>query len=400
VREYREDNRFYILSQPIKTRNIKPIFLICFQMKSKLSQQKLNRFLVSTTLICLFFTGIRAQTQSFKVGIAGLNHDHIYNILNAYKKGQVNIVGIAEPSKELQKKFGKQFNLPDSVFFDDLKTMVLARKPAIVLGYNAVAKHVDVVEVCAPLGIPVMVEKPLAATLEQAKRIEALANKYNITVLTNFETTWYPSFQKVYDIVNKDSIGAIRKMVAHDGHQGPREIGCSEAFLSWLTDPVLNGAGALNDFGCYGADLMTWLMHGQKPLAVTAIARHYKPDVYPKVEDDASIVVEYPGATGFIEGSWNWPFSIKDLEVFGQTGYIHALNGTDLIMRLRENIKSTPIAPPLIAPQNDPVAYFDAFLQKSIKTDDDRSSLKYNMIVMEILDAAKRSIKEGKRIVL
>ena len=59
-------------------------------------------------------------------------------------------------------------------------------------------------------------------------------------------------------------------MVVHDGHQGPKEIGCSKEFLAWLTDPVLNGAGALNDFGCYGADLMTWLMHGQKPIAVTA----------------------------------------------------------------------------------------------------------------------------------
>lgn len=361
----------------------------------------INKSSVTTAFVALAcFFAVSVHAQSSRVGVAGLNHDHIYNILNAYSKGQVNIVGIAEPNRQLWKKYGQQFHLPDSLFFDDLKTMVAARKPAIVLGYNAVANHVDVVEVCAPLGIPVMVEKPLAATLEQAKRIEALANKYHTDVLTNYETTWYPSFQKVYDVVNKDSIGAIRKMVAHDGHQGPREINCSPEFLSWLTDPVLNGAGALNDFGCYGANLMTWLMHGQKPIAVIAIARHYKPDVYPKVEDDASVVVEYPGATGFIEGSWNWPFGIKDLEVFGQTGYIHAFDKDNLTMRLRENIKSVPVAPPLTAPENDPVVYFNAYLQKNITGDDTRSSLKYNMIVMEILDAAKRSIKEGKRITL
>ena len=101
-------------------------------------------------------------------------------------------------------------------------------------------------------------------------------------VLVNYETTWYPSYHDVYNIIESDSIGKIKKMVFHDGHQGPKEIGCSPQFLQWLTDPVTNGAGALNDFGCYGADLMTWLMHGEKPLAVTAITRHYKTNIYPK----------------------------------------------------------------------------------------------------------------------
>jgi len=340
-----------------------------------------------------------ASAQKLKVCVAGLNHDHIYNILNAYKNGQVDIIGIAEPNQELWKKYGKQFNLPESVFYTDLKTMLKGKKPDAVLGYNAVANHVDIVEVCAPLGIPVMVEKPLAATLVQAKRIEELANRYHIKVLTNFETTWYPSYQDVYTSVNNDSIGTIKKMVVHDGHQGPKEIGCSKEFLAWLTDPVLNGAGALNDFGCYGADLMTWFMHGQRPIAVTAIARHYKPEVYPKVEDDATILVEYPGATGQIEASWNWPFSIKDLEVFGEHGYYHAPNGTDITSRMRENKKGAKTAPALAAPINDPLVYLSAALKGEI-TADDQSSLKYNMIVVEILDAAKRSIKEGKRIVL
>ena len=282
-------------------------------MLKRFTESRYNH-LFFTAILVGFITFANAQ-GTFRVGIAGLNHDHIYNILNDYSKGKVNIVGIAEPDKHLQEKYGKQFHLPDSLFFIDLKTMVAKRKPEIVLGYNAVANHVDIVEVCAPLGIPVMVEKPLSATLDQANRIQSLSSRYHTQVLTNYETTWYPSFQSVYDIVNKDSIGAIRKMMVHDGHQGPREIGCSKEFLSWLTDPVLNGAGALNDFGCYGADLMTWLMRGQKPIAVTAVARHYKPDLYPKVEDDVTVVVEYPSATGLIEASWSWPFGIKDLEV-------------------------------------------------------------------------------------
>ncbi len=378
------------------------IFLYSTKMKTKLFIKSMNcckSVVLSAALIGISITASRAQAP-LRLGVAGLNHNHVYNILNKYRDGKADIVGIAEPNKALWAKFGKIFHIPDSLFFTDLKTMVLKKKPDAVLGYNAAANHVDIVEVCAPLGIPVMVEKPLAATLVQAVRIRELAEKYHIKVLTNFETTWYPSNWDIYNTVNTGSIGPVRRMVAHDGHQGPKEIGCSEEFLAWLTDPVLNGAGALNDFGCYGADLMTWMMHGERPIAVTAIARHYKPDVYPKVEDDATVIVEYHGATGEIEGSWNWPFSIKDFEVFGATGYLHALDTSHIVSRMRENIKGAKNVEPLAAPINDPIVYLTAVLHHQIPGTDDLSSLKYNIIVMEILGAAKRSINEGRRIVL
>ncbi|WP_170971143.1 Gfo/Idh/MocA family protein [Ilyomonas limi] len=364
---------------------------------------KLSFSCLQKLIIVLFIMGISinlSAQQPISVVVAGLNHDHVHGILSQYKKGTVNIIGIAEPDKQLQQKFSKLYHLPDSLFFDDLQKLLTAKKPDAVLGYNAVANHLQIVEICAPLGISVMVEKPLAATLEQAKQMEALANKYYIKVLTNYETTWYPSYQDVYNTVSNGGIGQIKRIVAHDGHQGPKEIGCSTDFLSWLTDPVLNGAGALNDFGCYGADLMTWLMHGSKPIAVTAITRHYKTDVYPKVDDDATVLVEYPTATGQIEASWNWPFSIKDLEVFGETGYLHALDKEHINSRMRENIKDAKIAQPLPVPINDPISYLTAVLQHKISGQNDQSSLQYNMIVMEILDAAKRSAATGKRVVL
>jgi predicted dehydrogenase len=38
--------------------------------------------------------------------------------------------------------------------------------------------------------------------------------------------------------------------------------GCSKEFTNWLTDPIQNGEDIV-DFGCYGANIMTWLMDGQ-----------------------------------------------------------------------------------------------------------------------------------------
>jgi predicted dehydrogenase len=360
---------------------------------------RVTKLLMLSVFFFSFLMNSNAQ-QKLRVVVAGLNHDHVYNILHAYKEGRVEIVGIAEPNKALWKKFGDEYQLPDSLFSTNLKTLLQSKKPDAVLGYNEVSGHVDIVKICAPLHVPVMVEKPLAATLQQAQEIEALAKKYNDMVLVNYETTWYPSIADVYHTVESDSLGTIKKMVFHDGHQGPKEIGCSPQFLAWLTDPVKNGAGALNDFGCYGADIMTWMMHGQKPIAVTAITRHYKTGEYPKVDDDATILVEYPGATGLIEASWNWPFSIKDMEVFCETGYLHALDNVNITSRKREKIVSSKIADPLPAPNNDPLIYLAAVLDHQLTGTNDLSSLNYNMIVMQILDAAKRSAALGKRIEL
>lgn len=374
----------------------KPMSFTFYSFSSSRAFFKKWSYLLISLSIC---THTLAQT-TIKVIVAGLNHDHVHNILKAYTNNQISIIGIAEPNKALWKKYGALYHLPDSLFSDNLQNLLKTKKPDAVLGYNEIAGHLGIVQICAPLHIPVMVEKPLAATLQQAKEIEALSKQYNCPVLTNYETTWYPSYHSVYNTVQTDSLGKIKKMVFHDGHQGPKEIGCSPEFLSWLTDPVLNGAGALNDFGCYGADLMTWLMHGQRPIAVTAVTRHYKPNVYPKVDDDATIVVEYPSATGLIEGSWNWPFSIKDMEVFCETGYLHALDNTNITSRKREKVLGSEQATALLSPINDPITYLTAVLHHQLTATNDLSSLPVNMIAMEILEAAKRSAASGKRIVL
>ncbi|PWT95722.1 MAG: oxidoreductase [Bacteroidetes bacterium] len=341
---------------------------------------------------------LSSTAQILKVAVAGLNHDHAYGIMNQFKNGQVIIIGIAEPDKNLADKYKKRFQLPDSIFFSSLDELLKHKKPDAVLAYNAIVDHLSVVEACAPKGISVMVEKPLSTTVEDADKMAALAKKYNIKLLTNYETTWYPTNHQVYSIVNsQNSIGSIRKMVVHSGHQGPKEIGCSPEFLSWLTDPVKNGGGAIIDFGCYGANLMTWLMRGQVPIAVTAVTKRIKPDIYPKVDDDATILLEYPDATGIIEASWNWPYGIKDLEVFSQSAYLHALNANVLEEKQKDSLYKVNVNP---APYRDNLIYLAAALKGEINETNDLSSLENNLIVVRILDAARRSAREGKRIEL
>ncbi len=359
------------------------------------------RILVSglLTLGWLASATIKANAQPLlKVGVAGLNHDHVNNIMHQFRDGEVMIVGIAEADKQLVKKYRDIFHLPDSLFYSDLELMLDHIKPDVVLAYNAIADHLGVVEACAPRHLPVMVEKPLATTEADARRIADLARQYHVQVLTNYETTWYKSNQQVYRMIHEgNSIGDIVKMVVHDGHQGPVEIGCSPDFLKWLTDPVKNGGGAVMDFGCYGANLMVWLMDGKTPVSVSCVTHQIKPDIYPKVDDDATIMLEYPKATGLIEASWNWPYGIKDLEVFGKKGYLHALNANELVRRDTTVYRPVGLEPYVY---RDNIQYLHAVLKEGLDPGHDLSSLDNNLVVVKILSAARESAKTGKKIML
>ena len=361
-----------------------------------LLKKYVRQFSVAVSLLLMIASCSFAQP--LKVGVAGLSHDHVNGLLHQYKNGEVIIIGIAEADEQLVKRYQKNFQLPDSIFYKTVDEMLEHIHPDAVLAYNAIADHLSVVEACAPKGISVMVEKPLATTVKQTERMASLVKQYHIQLLTNYETTWYSSNQQVFEMVNEQNlIGHIRKMVVHDGHQGPKEIGCSKDFLAWLTDPVKNGGGALMDFGCYGADLMTWLMNGKAPVAVTAVTQHIKPNIYPKVDDDATILLEYPGTTGIIEASWNWPFGIKDLEVFGEKSYLHALNSNTIEERDSTNYYKVDVKP---AHYKDNLSYLAALLKGEVHLVNDPSSLENNLIVVRILEAARESAKQGKRIML
>lgn len=349
-------------------------------------------------LIFLFMTFSVSAQKILKVAVAGLAHDHVHGILNQYKKGEVIIVGIAESDEQLVQRYKKTYQLPDSLFFKTLQTLLDQKHPDAVLAYTPINEHIVVVEICAPRRISVMVEKPLATTVKDAERMVALAKQYQIQVLTNYETTWYSSNQQIFEMVHAEHLlGEIRKMTVHDGHEGPKEIGCSPDFLSWLTDPVKNGGGALMDFGCYGANMMVWMMNGKPPVSVMAVTHHLKPAIYPKVEDDATILLEYPDATGIIEASWDWPFGIKDFEVFGTAGYLHALNGNTLEQRTKDKYENIPVK---TANYTNNIIYLADVLSGKIDPRNDLSSLENNIIVVRILEASLQSAREGKKISL
>jgi predicted dehydrogenase len=324
---------------------------------------------------------LAAQEPKFRVAVLGTEHGHVTGFLNAAKKRtDIEVVGPI-PFQDRQK--------------------LRSEKVEAVASFTSTDRHLECARLCAELKLPLMMEKPLATTNEDAREMAKLSASAGIPIFVNFETTWYKSHAELWRFFKEQkAAGRIRKMVAMDGHAGPKEIGVGPEFLGWLTDPIRNGAGALFDFGCYGANLMTWMMDNQRPLRVFASVKRNKPEIYARVDDEATILVEYEGAQGIIEGSWNWPFSRKDFEVYGEKAYAHAFGGNSVRRRKVDDKAEETIVPADLKPDEaDSISYLKAVARGKLKPGG-LSGIENNLIATEILVAARESVRSGRMIQL
>jgi len=338
---------------------------------------------------------VKHSTQSgpLRIGVVGLVHGHVEGLLwQATQRKDIQIVGVFDPSRALFDRLASKYKLDPSLYHASLAGMLDASKPEAVSVMTSIKDHLMAVEACAPRGVHLLLEKPLAFTNENGRRIEQLARQHGVLVLTNFETSWYASIRETKRLIDSGEMAPVRKMIFRHGHKGPKEIGCSPEFLAWLTDPEESGGGAIVDFGCYGAVLSTWLMNGERPTSVTASATTLKPSVYPRVDDDATILVTYPTATAIIEASWDWTHDNKEADVYTERGSIHAGKWDDLHAR-NENGPPRELKPPSKpAHLENEWTYLRAVVRGECAVDA-LSSMELNLIAVDILDQARQSAR-------
>jgi predicted dehydrogenase len=358
-------------------------------------------------LISLFCITNNLEAQTGKTGavrvvVAGITHGHVSWILNKAKTDVIEIVGIYEPNKAIAEKNAIKFKLSKDLFYSNLETALDKTKPEAVVAFGSIHEHLMVAQAAAPRGIHIMVEKPLASNLKEALAMQAIAKKNNVLLLTNYETSWYPSTFETFRLIKEENyVGQIRKVVFHHGHQGPKEIGVSSEFFNWLTDPIENGGGSIVDFGCYGANLMTYLMQGETPISVTAVMNQFKPSIYPKVDDNATIIVNYAKTQAILQPSWAWTFARKDMEVYGDSAYIIAVNAQKMRLRNKEAAPETEktVTEKDIHVFTDPFSYLHAVLRGKEKIEPyGLYSTENNVMVNRILEAAIQSAKTGKTV--
>ena len=363
---------------------------------------KLLRFAATLSVLALppLELSAAAPDASVRVAIVGLVHGHVGGFLQSLPGNQsARLVAIVEPDTALAERYASRYHLDPRLFYTDTDRMLTAEHPDAVLVYTTIADHRRVIETAARHGVSSMVEKPLSTTLEDALAIRAAAREHHVHVLVNYETTWYASNAEALNEVTQGKLGSVRKVVVHDGHEGPKEIGVGPEWLPWLTDPAQNGAGALFDFGCYGADLVTVMMHGAAPLSVTAVTQTDKPAIYPRVDDDATVILRYPDAQAVLMPSWNWSFARKDMELYGTGGSAVTVASDHLRVRYRgESAESLISAPNLPPERQNSLSYLAAVLHGEVKSDGDLSALDTNLVVIQILAAARQSAQTGRTV--
>ena len=348
-------------------------------------------------LACIIFLlSLPLAAQQYKMAVIGLVHSHVWGHLpRMFKGSDVKLVGIAESIPDLVVEAKKVVGESVPIFLD-YKKMLDDTKPDIVWSFVANNQHLEIVQACAPRGIHVMFEKPLAATYKEALAVQALARKHHIKVMTNYQMAWWAANYAAKQQVDAGAVGQVWRLHGVVGHGGPGASGPrSQYFFEWLTDPVKNGAGALMDFGCYNALWSLWYLG--KPETVYAQTNQLRPQTFPKVEDNSTMILHYKNGVGIYEGSWDLPRSYQDLEVFGLKGSVYLQNGKVDLRKGRET-QSVAIEP-LPPERSDPIAYMVNALRNS-KEIEGMTALDINVGVAEIIEAAKQSVKTGRAVAL
>ena len=349
---------------------------------------------MSKILLALLLSALPLAAQDYKIAVVGLVHSHVWGHLKTMVDGkQATLVGVAETNQDLVAE-AKKAGVADNLIFADYKQMLDKVKPDIVWAFVENNRHLEIAEACAPRHINIIFEKPLAATHTQAVRIQKLAKQYNVQVMSNYQMAWWPANYIAKARADSGDLGQIYRLHGIVGHGGPGSTGArNKYFFDWLTDPVKNGAGALMDFGCYNALWSLWYLG--RPETVFASANHLRPDVFPKVEDNADLVLSYPKAVGIFEASWDLPKSYQDLEVFGLKGSVYMQHsGVDeQVGKQKQSLTLNPLP----VNESEPIAFMVDHMRTK-KPVEGLTAIDINVQVIEIIDAAKESIRTGKAV--
>ncbi|MDF1808210.1 MAG: Gfo/Idh/MocA family oxidoreductase [Phycisphaerales bacterium] len=355
-----------------------------------------NRFVLILFLIVT--TQSHAQDAPLRLAVIGLDHGHVEGVLfNSSNRTDLELVGIYDPNYKLFEKYQSKYKLNHELFYDNLEDMLEECKPEAASVMTPISDHLNVVQICAPLGVHTLLEKPLTYDYDDAVQMSELALEYDVHVLTNFETSWYSSVRTAIEMLDSGETGQPNRVIFRHGHKGPIEIGCAPEFVEWLAHPKYNGGGALIDFGCYGVNIMTKIMNNQLPDSVTAITQQVKPDLYPLVDDNATIILNYPTVTTIIQASWSWTHDNKEMDIHASNMSIHAAKWDALEVRMPDSPRIKRVVTQNRDQLSDEWTYLKSLVREECEVDP-FSSIENNLVVAQILDAAIESASTGKTI--
>jgi predicted dehydrogenase len=214
--------------------------------------------------------------------IAGINFEHFHmgDLLRMVSEHpDAEIVGVCDEDPARMQEAIRNFGIKPEQVFSDARQCMEATRPDIVILCPAAARHGEFVELVAPYGAHIIVEKPMAASLAEADRMIAAVERSGKLLAINWPLAWYPPHLTAKRLIDEGAIGEVKEVHFYDGNRGPLWHGADKIELeptverkaaSWFYKAELGG-GSLLDYLGYGTTLGTWYHGGRAPLEVTAV---------------------------------------------------------------------------------------------------------------------------------
>jgi glucose-fructose oxidoreductase len=248
------------------------------------------------------------------IRFAGVNFDHMHMgdlLRQVHEHPSCEIVGVADAQPERMEGTIANFSIPRERVFSDFRRCLEETRPDVVIVCSKTGEHADYVEAVAPYGCHVLLEKPFAASLEDADRAIAAMEKSGKELFINWPLAWYPPHLTAKRLIEEGAIGDVVEVHYYDGNRGPLrhiadkvEISEEEAARqkseSWWYQKEAGG-GSLLDYLGYGVTLGTWYHNNEAPLEVTAMVDQ-KPGL--EVDEHSVTIARYARGLSKFETRW------------------------------------------------------------------------------------------------
>jgi glucose-fructose oxidoreductase len=231
------------------------------------------------------------------VGIS-FDHAHMGDLLRQVAEHpDAEIAGIYDPDRGRMAGAIRNFGIPEDRVFTDLDACMTKARPDLAIICSTTAEHAGTVEKVAPYGVHILVEKPFAASVGDARRMLAAVARGGRRFAVNWPLAWYPTHNTAKRLLDEGRIGELIEVHFYDGNRGPLfhiadkvvvsrdEVEAQKPTSWWYRKAA--GGGSLLDYLGYGTTLGTWFQNGEAPLEVTSVV-----DETPGIEvDQHSITV-------------------------------------------------------------------------------------------------------------
>lgn len=352
-----------------------------------------------------------------KLRVAGLNFDHMHmgDLLRmCHEHPGVEIAGICDEDPGRMQAAIRDFGLGPERVFTDARRCLERAAPDFVVLCPATARHAEYVELAAPFGAHLLVEKPFAATLAEADRMIAAARRSRRLLAINWPLRWVPSHVTAHRLVREGRIGELQEVHFYDGNRGP--LWHTAGKLETTPTPAMKrrswfykkarGGGSLLDYLGYGTTLGTWFHGGAKPLEVTAVVDRHRGL---EVDEHSITIARYARGLSKFETRWGtftdpWitqPQPKCGFVLKGDDGTISSYDYEPTIrLQTRAHPRGEDIAVDrLEAPFQNPIQYFVHCINEGLPVEGPLSP-RIARIGQQIVDSAVLSARLGRTVKL